>query len=75
MPLEDGHGPLGVVIVVVGDKVVVGHALLLFDVDGGLDDLSETRRVCVACLEGFGYHVGSKRGLIKEERGVTGQRR
>lgn len=38
------------------DEVVVGHALLLFDHDGYLDDFPEACRVCIARLEMFRYH-------------------
>lgn len=61
MALEDGHGPLRMLVVIVIDEVFVRHALLLFDVDCRLDDLSEALCVWVAGLEGFGHHVGAER--------------
>lgn len=58
MALEYGNGSLGVFVVVVLDKVMVGHALLLGDVDSRLDDIAETGRVWIAGLERLGHHAG-----------------
>src|SRR4051794_12619873 len=58
VPLEDGNGALGMVVVVVINEIGIGHAIFLLDVYSGLDHLSEACRVRVTCLECSGHHVG-----------------
>jgi hypothetical protein len=69
MSLQDWNCPLGMVVVVVVDKVVVGHAMLLLDVDGGLDDFPEASGIRVTCFEMAGHHDGE--GEIKVRRIVA----
>jgi len=63
VPLEDGNGALGMVVVVVVNEVGIRHAVFLLDVDGGLDHLSEACRVRVTCFECSGHHVGEGEGV------------
>ena len=58
VPLQNGDGTLCMLGVVVLDKVLVGHVLLLLDVYGRLDHLAEARGVWVARLECFWHHDG-----------------
>jgi hypothetical protein len=62
VPLEDRQSALGVVVVIVINEIGIRHALFLLDVDGGLDDFTETRRVRVSCLKRLGDHDGQWAG-------------
>ena len=57
MALKDGNGALSMVVVVILDKVVIRHAILLLNVYSRLHHLSEACGIRVTCLKCFGHHV------------------
>jgi hypothetical protein len=64
VPLKDRDRSLSMIVVVVCDKVLVRHAILLLDVYRRLHHFSKAGRVRITCLKCFGHHVVFRRGLM-----------
>jgi hypothetical protein len=48
------------------DEVFVGHGVLFLDHDGHFNNLAETCRVRIACLEMFRHHDGDQRSTSED---------
>jgi hypothetical protein len=58
MPLQYRHSALCMMMIVIFHEIRIGHAILLLDENGRLDDFAKTRGIGVTRFEVFGHHDG-----------------